>query len=70
MIVKAEHKNPMSRYGIDRMTLRNSNLSVEDQDRIYRALFVHSVGFFELLKKVLNQTEKDFAILTAIWKVF
>ena len=45
-------------------------LGNDDIDRIYRCLFVYSVGFFEMLSSVLNQTEKNFQIVTAIWKVF
>jgi hypothetical protein len=39
-------------------------------DRIFRALFVYSVGFYELVKKCLQHTEKKYSIITAIWKVF
>ena len=61
---------PINRYAIDRFTLLNSGLGQDDVDRIYRCLFVYSVGFFEMLKSVLNQTEKSFSTVTAIWKVF
>lgn len=70
MITKPEHKNPVSRYQVDRMTLMNSGLSGDEVDRIYRALFVYSVGFFEHLRKILSNTKKNFQILTSIWKVF
>jgi hypothetical protein len=39
-------------------------------DRVYRALFVYSVGFYELIKNVLSHTEKNFSVVTQIWKVF
>jgi len=39
-------------------------------DRIYRAMFVYSVGFYELLKKCLQHTDKKYTIITALWKVF
>ena len=39
-------------------------------DRIFRALFVYSVGFYELIKKCLSHTERKYSIITAIWKVF
>ena len=39
-------------------------------DRIYRALFVYSVGFYELIKNCLDHTEKKYTIITAIWRVF
>ena len=53
VILKPEHKNPISRYGIDRITLTNSGIPNHTVDRIYRCLFVYSVGFYELIKKVL-----------------
>lgn len=39
-------------------------------DRIYRSLFVYSVGFYELIKKSLEHTEKKYTIITSIWKVY
>ena len=70
VITKPEHKNPISRYGIERHGLMNAGLSAEDVDRIYRALFVYSVGFFEHLKKVSANTKHNYQLLTALWKVF
>lgn len=40
----------MTRYKIDRHHLTSSGLSDQDCDRIYRTLFVYSVGFYEQLK--------------------
>ena len=53
VITRQEHKLPTHRYNIDRQTLVNAGISSEEVDRIYRMLFVHSVGYFELLKKIL-----------------
>lgn len=53
VILKPEHKNPISRYGIDRLALTNAGIPNEMVDRIFRALFVYSVGFYELIKKCL-----------------
>jgi hypothetical protein len=41
-----------------------------DVDRIYRALFVYSVGFYELIKKVMMHCDKKYTVITSIWKVF
>ena len=68
--MKPEHKNPISRYGIDRLTLTNSGIPNEMVDRIFRALFVYSVGFYELIKKCLEHTEKRYTIITSLWKVY
>ena len=70
VILKPEHKNPISRYGIDRLALTNAGIPNELVDRIFRALFVYSVGFYELVKKCLQHTERKYSIITAIWKVF
>jgi hypothetical protein len=70
VILKPEHKNPIARYGIERMVLIEAGLTNELVDRIYRALFVYSVGFYELIKKCLDHTDKKYTIITALWKVF
>jgi len=31
---------------------------------------VYSVGFYELLNKVLDHTNKKYTVVTALWKVF
>lgn len=70
VILKPEHQNPISRYGIDRLELRKSGIKNDTIDRVYRALFVYSVGFYELIKKCLKHTENKYSIITNIWKVF
>ena len=70
VILKPEHKNPISRYSIDRITLTNEGVPNEVVDRIYKCLFVYSVGFYELIKTILNHSEKKYSTITNIWKVF
>ena len=70
VILKPEHQNPISRYGIGRLTLVNNGIPPEIVDRIYRSLFVYSVGFYELIKNCLQHTEKKYSMITNIWKVF
>ena len=70
VILKSEHKNPVARYGIARKDLMDSGLSDEMVDRVYRALFVYSVGFYELVEKCLEHTQNKYTIIVAIWKVF
>jgi len=57
VILKPEHKNPISRYGIDRMAFSAYGISTELVDRLYRALFVYSVGFHELIRNCLAHCE-------------
>ena len=70
VIMKSEHKEPIMRYGVSRRTLTEAGLSDGLVDRIYRALFVYSVGFYELLNKTLAHTPKKFTVVTALWKVY
>ena len=70
VILKPEHMNPISRYNIDRLVLRNAGIPLETIERIYRSLFVYSVGFYELIKTCLQHTEKKYSMITNIWKVF
>lgn len=70
VILKPEHKNPISRYGIDRLELNNNGIPAEMIDRIYRCLFVYSVGFYELISKVIQHSNQKYTLITRIWKVF
>jgi len=70
VILKPEHKNPVSRYGIDRMELTNCGIPNEFVDRIYRCLFVYSVGFYEMINKVISHTKMKHGLITRLWKVF
>jgi hypothetical protein len=70
VLLKPEHKNPISRYGVDRLCLTQAGIPGDMVDRIYRALFVYSVGFYELLKKCLEHTQQKYSVIIALWKVF
>jgi hypothetical protein len=69
-ILKPEHKNPISRYGIDRNELSNNGIPNDFINRIYRCLFVHSVGFYEMLEKMLMHSKMKYSLCTRVWKVF
>jgi len=47
IIVKPTHKNPITRYGIDWITLTNAGIPNNYVDWIYWCLFVYSVGFLK-----------------------
>ena len=60
IVVKPESKKPLTRYNVDRNQLMQAQISQEDCDRIYRALFVYSLGFYEMLNKTLaHSPEKN-----------
>ena len=56
ILLKPTHKKPLSRYGIDKFALIEANLSGEDCQRIYQALFVYSVGFYKMLEQTLQKS--------------
>lgn len=70
VILKPESKNPIQRYGIDRHFLQKEGIPGESIDRIYRAMFVYSVGWYELLKKCLEHTGNKYSVIANMWKVF
>ena len=69
-LVQNESKIPLVRYGVDRTTLLSAGLQAEEVDRIYRSLFVHSIGFFQLIRKILEHTRQKYTIVTGLWKVY
>ena len=76
-------KNAMVRVGIDRDTLFNSGMDQVCINHLYRALFVYSVGFFNLVKEVIEKTkdmtegriknkrfQSKFGLTVSIWRAF
>ena len=70
VILKPEHQNPVSRYKIDKLVLFAAGIPQKEIERIYRSLFVYSVGFYELIRNCLQHTQKKYSMITNIWKVF
>ena len=58
ILIKPENKKPLERYGICKNMLLQGQISHQTCDRIYRALFVYSLGFYEMLNKVLSHSEQ------------
>lgn len=70
VILKVDKKKPIVRYGVDRYSLTSEGLSKPLVNRLYRALFVYSIGFNELMQAVLKHTRNNYGMTVAIWKVF
>lgn len=70
VILKPTHLMPIQRYQIHSQELQKEGIPADEVNRIYRGLFVYSVGFYELLNKCLEHTNKKYTVITAIWKVF
>ena len=56
--------------GIDRQKLGKYGLNADQINRVYRGLFVYSVGFFELLKKCAAHTQNKGTLVSTIWRVY
>ena len=70
VILKPTQKQPLQRYNIDRLFLHSVEVGVPDIDRIYRGLFVYSIGFYEMLHKCLNHAKNKYTLLSSLWKVY
>ena len=73
VVARPENLVPISRYEVDRIGLNNKGMSFETVDRVYRALFVHSVGFFQMIQNATaGMHESEIAVITQtnIWRVF
>jgi len=73
-ILKVDHKNPISRYGIERMLMTNAGIPNDDVSRLYRGFFVHTVGFFRFIKELVDYCDDRHLakaqLITSIWRVF
>lgn len=70
VIVKPAQKLPMNRYLIDRLQLHSAGIPIEMIDRLYRGLFVYSIGFYEMVLKCVTHAKNKYTILSSLWKVF
>ena len=68
--LKPGKQKPISMYGIDRQALGKYGLNTELINRVYRGLFVYSVGFFELLKKWTLHAKSNTSLAATIWRVY
>ena len=62
----------INKVGLSRQKLQEAGLSLETIERVYRALFVYSHGFHEMLSEVGNNcVEKEGEkIVTKLWEIF
>lgn len=70
IVLRPTHKNPLKRYLIDKIYLASQGMSLADIERIYRAMFVYSVGFYEMISKCVQHAKNKYCILSSFWKVF
>ena len=52
------------------MTLSKAGMQQDSIDRLYRSLFVYSVGFYEMIKACLGSCKNRPALTSNLWKVY
>ena len=73
-----EHKAPLDRFDLSRAKLLKIGYTAAEIDRLYRGLFVHSSGFYQMLKdqtaivdqRARSKNECAEYICTNIWTTF
>jgi hypothetical protein len=57
----------LERFGLDQNTLLSRGMSLGDISRLYKMLFVYSMGFNNLLKEISSSNK---SVMKSIWKVY
>jgi len=70
VILSKRHTEILEAYGFDRKTLSLVGVNKENADRLYRAMFVYSQGFYQLIKSIVKDASNDFVLMSSIWKVY
>lgn len=69
-LAKEEQQHPLSRYGVDRHSLARAGVSNSDIDRLYKALFVYSLGFYQLINKTMEHVAGKYTYVAGVWKIY
>ncbi|KAG2435063.1 hypothetical protein HYH02_012060 [Chlamydomonas schloesseri] len=60
----------LASYGLTRVELLGAGLSNEGIDRLYRCMYVYTVGFFDVMQDILSHNDFKTEILSNVWKGF
>jgi chromosome segregation ATPase len=69
-LVTSEIRQPLIRFGVDRQSLINAGVPSAEVDRVFRALFVYSIGFYQLINKAMGHVANKNVLVAGIWKVY
>ncbi|CAI2364712.1 unnamed protein product [Moneuplotes crassus] len=79
IISNPTYKEALTRHSIDRVryihhkllnSLSKHGLGKHSVERLYKGLFVYSIGFNELVKNITKKSSNHFLIQRSIWKVY
>jgi hypothetical protein len=65
-----DNQTPLARLGSDRVSLLAAGMRNETIDRIFRALFVYSMGFQETIDSIIEHSLDRDRILAKIWRLY
>lgn len=54
-------------YGLTRADLRAKGLSPKAIERVYRSMYVYTVGFHDILKEIFSNCEEKADLVAAVW---
>jgi len=61
----------LSMAGVDRMSLRHAGIPGSLVERLYRALYVYTIGFHDIMAEITKHTKnQDMPVLSRIWLLF
>ena len=60
----------LAEYSLDRPSLYREKVPGSDAEKIYRGLYVHSLGFYQMLHSLFAQSSSKTTMVSRIWKVF
>ena len=61
---------PLARYNISKDELVSEGIHTDMVDSIYRALFSHSFGFYQMIENYLKSSKNPDLIKNSLWRVF
>ena len=63
--------DPLTLFEIDRLTITNHGISHENIDRLYRTLYVLTLGCYDTLHYVFGGAgEAKYTLMSRAWKVY
>lgn len=51
-------------------SLSKAGLGKESVERLYKGLFVYSIGFNEMIRSITKKTQNSFLVMSVIWKAY
>lgn len=60
----------LSKFGLARGQLAGAGLSASTVERLYRSLYVYTVGFHDTLKELLTHSSERASLIAGVWRSF